>query len=127
MPSKNRTTDGACLWKQPIVSFLLLFFVCPVNAVTVDAQVVDEDKSIVETIATTLDHLREEISQEYFELRYLSREELIGRKDNPAFFFITDAATFASLIDYGAWAVGAMKNPLAIDSSHTSGAAFVAR
>lgn len=127
MPSKNRTTDRACLWKQPIVSFLLLFFVCPVNAVTVDAQVVDEDKSIVETIATTLDHLREEISQEYFELRYLSREELIGRKDNPAFFFITDAATFASLIDYGAWAVGAMKNPLAIDSSHTSGAAFVAR
>ena len=52
---------------------------------------------------------------------------MIARKDNPAFFFITDAATFASLIDYGAWAVGAMKNPLAIDSSHTSGAAFVTR
>lgn len=81
---------------------------------------------MIETIATTLDHLREEISDEFFELNYLAKEDLLKKtKDNPAFFFITDAVTFAALSEAGAWAVAAMKHPLAIDSSHTSGAAFI--
>lgn len=53
---------------------------------------------MIETIATTLDHLREEISDEFFELNYLAKEDLLKKtKDNPAFFFITDAVTFAAL------------------------------
>lgn len=116
-------------WPRLSAAVLTLAFVLETaNAVTLDAQVVDEDKSIVETIATTLDHIRESISEEYFELSYLGKKEFLEKsKSNPAFFFITDAATFASMIDDGAWAVGAMKNPLAIDSSHTSGAAFIAK
>ena len=98
------------------------------HAVTLDAQVIGEDRSVIETIATTLDHLREEISDEFFELNYLAKEDLLKKtKDNPAFFFITDAVTFAALSEAGAWAVAAMKHPLAIDSSHTSGAAFITR
>ena len=109
---------AACLWS----------WISCVHAVTLDAQVIGEDRSVIETIATTLDHLREEISDEFFELNYLAKEDLLKKtKDNPAFFFITDAVTFAALSEAGAWAVAAMKHPLAIDSSHTSGAAFITR
>ena len=109
---------AACIWS----------WISCVHAVTLDAQVIGEDRSVIETIATTLDHLREEISDEFFELNYLAKEDLLKKtKDNPAFFFITDAVTFAALSEAGAWAVAAMKHPLAIDSSHTSGAAFITR
>ena len=70
------------------------------HSVTLDAQVIGEDRSVIETIATTLDHLREEISEEFFELNYLAKEDLLKKtKDNPAFFFITDAVTFTALSD----------------------------
>ena len=109
---------AACIWSWTSCA----------HAVTLDAQVIGEDRSVIETIATTLDHLREEISDEFFELNYLAKEDLLKKtKDNPAFFFITDAVTFAALSEAGAWAVAAMKHPLAIDSSHTSGAAFITR
>ncbi len=111
-----------------VVTIFPMVILKPAYAVTLDAQVLDEDKSVVDTIATTLDYLREEISEEFFDLNYLDKQGLLDKtKNSPAFFFITDAATFASLMETGVWAVAAMKNPLAIDSSHTSGATFIAR
>ena len=130
------TVMGASRIFDPLISRIPILFTAAciwswiscVHAVTLDAQVIGEDRSVIETIATTLDHLREEISDEFFELNYLAKEDLLKKtKDNPAFFFITDAVTFAALSEAGAWAVAAMKHPLAIDSSHTSGAAFITR
>ena len=51
-----------------------------------DAQVIGEDRSVIETIATTLDHLREEISDEFFKQNYLAKEDLLKKtKENPDF------------------------------------------
>lgn len=110
-----------------LATFILIFFSASIQAWPVDAQIIGEDLPIVETIATTLDHIREELNNDYFELNYLGKNDLLN-KDKPAFFFITDAVSFAKLnknSDYTALA--AMKNPLAIDSAHTAGAAFVVR
>ena len=55
--------SAACIWSWTSCA----------QAVTLDAQVIGEDRSVIETIATTLDHLREEISDEFFELRKLCK------------------------------------------------------
>ena len=96
---------------------------------TVAAQTAGSPSAVVETIALTLDHLRDELPDEEFELRYVDGKELTESVlTKKSAFFITDSATFFALGKTGgAWALAMMKNPLASDTSHTTAAAFVVR
>lgn len=96
---------------------------------TVKAQTVGESESIIDTIAATLDHLRDTFPFERFLLEYSDNKNF---KDSfsvqKGLLFITDALTFAELSQkYGAWAFAAMKHPLAKDAEHSSGAVFIAK
>lgn len=95
----------------------------------VKAQTVGESESIVDTIAATLDHLRDSFPSERFLLDYSDNKEF--KKSFSAekgLLFITDALTFAELSQkFGTWAFAAMKHPLAKDAQHTSGAVFIAK
>lgn len=119
------------LRKRFYVFFIILAFSYPVAASEwiVKAQTVGESESIVDTIAATLDHLRDSFPSEKFLLDYPDNKEL--KKSFSAqkgLLFITDALTFAELSQkFGAWAFAAMKHPLAKDAAHTSAAVFIAK
>ena len=95
----------------------------------VKAQTVGESESIVETIAATLDHLRDSFPSERFLLDYSDNKEFKKTfSAQKGLLFITDALTFAELSQkFGAWAFAAMKHPLAKDAEHTSGAVFITK
>lgn len=119
------------LRKRFYVFLIILAFSYPVAASEwiVKAQTVGESESIVDTIAATLDHLRDSFPSEKFLLDYPDNKEL--KKSFSAqkgLLFITDALTFAELSQkFGAWAFAAMKHPLAKDAAHTSAAVFIAK
>lgn len=119
------------LKKQVSVFLIILALSSPVQASEwkVKAQTVGESESIVDTIAATLDHLRDSFPSERFVLDYSDNKEF--KKSFSAekgLLFITDALTFAELSQkFGTWAFAAMKHPLAKDAQHTSGAVFIAK
>lgn len=96
----------------------------------VAVQTIGEPAAIVETIATTLDHIRDEVPSRRFMLEYYDRSELPGivvRAEAPM-IFITDPVTYASLASAGSGqAVASMKEREALDAGHTTGAAFIVR
>lgn len=96
----------------------------------VAVQSMGESTAIVETIATTLDHLRFELPHREFLLDYYDRSELpeAVRMSEPGLLFITDPATFSTLsADGSVQAVASMKEQHALDAAHTAGAAFIVR
>lgn len=119
------------LKKQVSVFLIILALSSPVQGSEwkVKAQTVGESESIVDTIAATLDHLRDSFPSERFVLDYSDNKEF--KKSFSAekgLLFITDALTFAELSQkFGTWAFAAMKHPLAKDAQHTSGAVFIAK
>lgn len=121
----------SALKKQISVFLIVLALSSSVQASEwkVKAQTVGESESIVDTIAATLDHLRDSFPSERFVLDYSDNKEF--KKSFSAekgLLFITDALTFAELSQkFGTWAFAAMKHPLAKDAQHTSGAVFIAK
>lgn len=117
--------------KQLTVFLIALSFSSPIIASEwkVKAQTVGESESIVETIAATLDHLRDSFPSERFLLDYSDNKEFKKTFSvQKGSLFITDALTFAEVSQkFGAWAFAAMKHPLAKDAEHTSGAVFIAK
>lgn len=98
--------------------------------VSVVVQSIGVPSAIVETIATTLDHLRDSLPDTAFVFEHVDRDELVARLDaaTPSTLFITDAVTFSEWEREGrAVAVASMKNPRALDAAHTTGAAFIVR
>jgi len=95
----------------------------------ISAQTIDEPPPIIDTIATTLDFLRDELPEIGFEMRYHARGDLqSGAKSALPLLFITDPVTFSKVQESTqSWALASMKNPLAIDGSHTTGATFITR
>lgn len=96
----------------------------------VAVQTIGEPVAIVEMIATTLDHLRDAVTERRFMLEYYDRSELpyIVKSTSEPIIFITDAVTFASLSGAGkAQAIASMKQRQALDASHTAGAAYIVR
>lgn len=132
MSRRSRVIHNFSLLRKQLSVFLIaLAFSSPVMSSEwkVKAQTVGESESIVETIAATLDHLRDSFPSERFLLDYSNNKEF--KKTFTAekgLLFITDALTFAELSQkFGAWAFAAMKHPLAKDAEHTSGALFITK
>lgn len=117
--------------KKAVILFCLLFTASQGTAAewTVKAQTVGESEPIIDTIAATLDHLRDNFPLERFLLEYSDNKEFKKSFSvQKGLLFITDALTFAELSQkYGAWAFAAMKHPLAKDAQHTSGAVFITK
>lgn len=127
----------------------------PKPEIRIAVQSLGETTAVVETIATTLDHLRDVLADEAFILEYYDRAQL--RKvvqafqkpynttaesasfslpadaantapQQPPLFFITDAVSFSQLEAHGSvQALASMKSPQALDAAHTTGAAFIVR
>ena len=100
------------------------------DEIRVAVQTIGESAAIVETAATTLDHLRDELPGRRFILEYYDRTELsaVVRAAREPILFLTDAVTFAGLEKSDAVrAVASMKEPHALDAEHTAGAAFIVR
>lgn len=132
MSTRSRVVLDLNLFRKQISVFLItLAFSSPTTASEwmVKAQTVGESESIVETIAATLDHLRDSFPSERFLLDYSDNKEFKKTfSAQKGLLFITDALTFAELSQkFGAWAFAAMKHPLAKDAEHTSGAVFITK
>lgn len=132
MSTRSRVVLDLNLFRKQISVFLItLAFSFPTTASEwmVKAQTVGESESIVETIAATLDHLRDSFPSERFLLDYSDNKEFKKTfSAQKGLLFITDALTFAELSQkFGAWAFAAMKHPLAKDAEHTSGAVFITK
>ena len=132
MSTRSRVVLDLNLFRKQISVFLItLAFSSPTTASEwmVKAQTVGESESIVETIAATLDHLRDSFPSERFLLDYSDNKEFKKTfSAQKGLLFITDALTFAELSqEFGAWAFAAMKHPLAKDAEHTSGAVFITK
>lgn len=132
MSTRSRVVLDLNLFRKQISVFLItLAFSSPTTASEwmVKAQTVGESESIVETIAATLDHLRDSFPSERFLLDYSDNKEFKKTfSAQKGLLFITDALTFAELSQkFGAWAFVAMKHPLAKDAEHTSGAVFITK
>lgn len=124
--------EGFCL-KLKFASLILSCFFSLSHAHASDwvvkAQTVGESESIIDTIVTTLDHLRDTFPFEHFFLEYSDNKTFKNSFSiQKGLLFITDALTFAELSEkYGAWAFAAMKHPLAKDAEHSSGAVFITK